>query len=96
MPRKQNIWVEGSVGFIEIIRRTGEIFLVKFDADLLPEIQKYRWYVNFSTTSTSQGYIRSVDRDPSKRLILSRLVTSAPPDMMVDHKDHDLLNNPAT
>lgn len=92
--RKNDIEVTGDVVSIYMTSRTGEISVGYADVEDLPLIQSRTWYVmyNGKIKYVSSNYSRKLD---GKRgaVYLHRLVANAPLGLVVDHKNHDTLDN---
>lgn len=61
------------------------------------ELNKYKWCANYDKKMKSYYAVRMTSRTTGKRKMISmhRHVTNAPDGMVVDHIDHDTLNNQA-
>ena len=57
-----------------------------FDREYLPLVEKYCWHIY-------GGYVTAFDMEAEKTLKLHRLITNCPNDMVVDHINHNPLDN---
>jgi hypothetical protein len=77
---------------VEVALPCGRVALI--DDEDWPKVAPYHWHSHKGKNGVT--YVRSLLRQPDGRrrvLYLHRLVTGAPPEMEVDHGDHDGLNN---
>ena len=93
--RKTNAWRQvGNV--IEIELTQGQKTII--DADDKDLILKYRWNANWSKDTKTFYALRTrrSDDPPGLSTQLSRLIMNAPPRLLVDHINHDTLDNRKT
>lgn len=67
-------------------KRYEEKARVKIDKEDIDLIKEYKWTID------GNGYA-SYSRGKEKTVLMHRLITNCPKDMMVDHMNHDILDN---
>lgn len=89
---KQNIFYDGD-GFLymEISSPKHGIFKVKIDHEDKERINKYKWVVSIHRGGVF--YIVARNKGFSRNIQLHRLITNCPSNLVVDHINHDTLDN---
>lgn len=84
-----------------ITRRNGDTFRVKFDLEMLPKLKdfKYKWFIrhnkaedNYYASATVYEGMNNGKASYSA-MYFHRFVTNAPKGLVVDHINHDTLDN---
>lgn len=65
------------------------------DDEDYPTLSSFKWHVSFGAKNKNMPYARRCIRTKTKLtcIHMSRLIMNAPPDSVVDHIDHNTLNN---
>ena len=50
-------------------------------------VEEYYWNIN------DKGYVYTMDRKTHKKILMHRLIMNSPTDMVIDHIDHNKINN---
>lgn len=79
---KNQYETRGNVTAIFLNKKNGVTKATLIDTNVLDAVSQYNWY-------EASGYVRST----TDKIYLHRLVTSAPNGMVIDHINHDTLDN---
>jgi hypothetical protein len=93
--RKENeYFIEGPLTRMLVGDYKGNFFDCLIDTDLLEKVRNHKWVVKFNNRSNYR-YAHTVATISGKRkyIFLHRFVTNAPTGKVVDHKNHNTLDN---
>lgn len=77
---------------LEIKNRNGKKFIVIYDDEDRELIEKYTWHVNQDEKPYARTRIRTLC-GKIRYLYMHRLILNAPKDKLIDHKNHNRLDN---
>lgn len=93
---KNSISVFNDITLIHITRRDGSLYYVIVDSTDVPLISDYTWGVDIR--ESGHTYAQSFYKSPLgyKKIYMHRLLTKAPAGLLVDHINHNTLDNRKT
>jgi hypothetical protein len=92
--RKQAVEVDGETATIVVERRNGDQYRALMDADVLPIMGQYTWWIDMGMGKRSPyAATTAVVAGRSVNLAMHRLILNPGSSLHVDHRDGDGLNN---
>ena len=83
---------ENGVAYMTCFDRYGnKTCTTRFDAEFVDKVSKYKWYVRLNHISGLLYVMGSISAN--KKIFLHRFLIDAPRNMIVDHINHDTLDN---
>ena len=95
-PNPNQIIISGEVARMRVTKRSGEYIETIFDVEDIPKVRDvyYRWFAHYEKRINNH-YIAAVGRKKGERkqISLSRLIMDCPSEYVVDHINHNTLDN---
>ncbi len=82
--------VEALAEGAKLIPLTQDKFAI-VDADDYDRLNQYKWYA--SRNENGDYYAKRMERGTRRQIIMHRVITEAPPGLLVDHRNHNGLDN---
>lgn len=92
--KKNDYEIVGTDTKVMIPDYKGNVFVCLVDTDRLEEVKKKRWFTKFCKSSGNY-YVQAFEKENGVRkiLFLHRILTNAPKGKVVDHINHNTLDN---
>lgn len=95
-PTPNTIIIEGNIAKMLTTKRNGETIETIFDAEDIAKVSSvyYRWFAHYEARINNY-YIAAVgiEKGTRKQILLSRLIMDCPSEYVVDHINHNTLDN---